>query len=158
MSTWSQVRKGDVIQARKEPYDAWEVLGVTGDRSYTVTNGSKTHTLRQPSGEVVILLSREAAMERATALVQVHLGGRVHAVQDSEEHDTWRVPVEYLHPGELHAHLYVLHGTSLDVNLPFRDMVKTHADAHHPEVKARGWVEHIHDPNFRDYLPGRAKV
>lgn len=149
MNTWADVNVGDVIQSPRD-HQAYEVTGKTGDGTIIVTRDGKDWPLRRPSGSVVILLSMKAAMAQAVALTQVHLGGRVHAVTE-DSGQSYRVPVDFVHAGELHSHIYVMHGiTSVCEGLP--DLVKQHVELHRPEIKATGWVEHVHDPRFAEFL------
>jgi hypothetical protein len=100
----------------------------------------------------MVLLSMQAAMDEAIALTQVRLGGKVQAIQTSER-DAYRVPVDFVHPGELRSHVWLLHGVALQAEDDnFVDMVKEHAGLHHPERKDSRYMEHVHDPQFVKHL------
>lgn len=153
MATWADVRKGDIVQSPRD-HMAYEVVGVTADRAVTLEREGGQWILRQPTGSVVILLSRAAAMAQAVALAQVHLGGRVHAATDDGE--VYRVPVAFAHPGELTTHIFIMHGITSECE-GMLDLVRQHSELHRPEIKVNGWVEHIHDPRFAEYLRERTK-
>jgi hypothetical protein len=142
MTRWSDIRVGDIVQGKDNM--AWEVI----DRQsgvFTLKRKGKLPFVGSPTGDVVRLLSARAVEERAIATAQVRLGGVIEAVKG--EGGIYQVPVEYAEIGALKAHIYILHGQGAEGDyLP--ELVKTHADLHHPDVKARGWVAHYHNPEF----------
>lgn len=104
-----------------------------------------------PDGQVKILLSMKAAMDQAIALTQVTLGGKIQAIQG--DGDEYRVPVDFIHPGELRAHMWLLHGVPMEApDEEFTAMVKEHADKHHPDKQGARYLPHVHDPQFLQHL------
>jgi len=160
MGTWAEVGEGDVIQSKGSDPVAWKVTGrpKTGPMAGGVvierSNGERKvlpASKCPPNGKVMILLSMKRAMDNAIALTQVSLGGKVHAIKlDGEAH---RVPVDFVHPGELLSHLWLLHGKPSEApENEFAEMVAEHALAHHPSRKDSLYVDHIHDPQFLKHL------
>ena len=150
MTDWTDVGIGDVLQDKKGR--VFTVDGITGDKTYVLKDADgKVHPIRQPRGVVTRLLSQNAAMEQAVALAQVHFRGTVHTAVEREGDEPYRCPVEFVHAGDLAAHIYLMHGLTTDRE-NFGEMVKQHVDLHHPDRKTHGYVDHVHDPRFAEYL------
>ena len=150
MTDWTEIRIEDVIQDKKGR--VFTVEGITADRTYVLKDGEgKIFPIRQPRGDVTRLLSGAAAMEQAIALAQVHFKGTVHTAVEREGDEPYRCPVEFVHAGDLAAHIYLMHGLTTEKE-NFAEMVKQHVDLHHPDRKVHGYVDHLHDPNFAEYL------
>jgi hypothetical protein len=155
VTTWAEVAIGDVLQDKKGR--VFTVDGITGDKTYVLKDDDgKVYPIRQPRGEVIRLLSRDAAMEQAIALMQVHFRGTVHTVVEREGDEPYRCPVEFVHAGDLAAHIYLMHSITTEKE-NFAEMVKQHVDLHHPDRKLHGWIDHVHDPQFAQYLRRMAR-
>lgn len=141
---WSEIEEGDVVQSAKNG-QAYEVVRVVGTQ-FSLNRQGQILVLKDPKGQVERLLSVKAQAEQAIAQVQVRLGGTFHAIKDDD--GVWQVPVEYAHPGELRAHVYVLHGRRMAEGDYLPDLLAEHANLHAPAEKALGWVAHHHTPDF----------
>ena len=141
---WSEIEEGDVVQSAKNGLAYQVVRAVNGQ--YSLDRQGQILVLKTPKGQVERLLSVRAVAEQAIAQVQVRLGGTFHAVKDDD--GVWQVPVEYAHPGELRAHVYVLHGRRLADGDYLPDLLAEHAKLHAPAQKELGWVPHHHTPDF----------
>lgn len=156
MGQWRDVGVGDIIQSKGAEPLAWKVTGRPANGNVVIERDGKHKVIpavkAPPDGAVQILLSMKAAMDQSIALTQVRLGGKVHAIQPASD-EPYRVPVEFVHAGELRSHVWLLHGYALttpDDNWP--DMVKEHAGLHHPGAKDTKYLEHVHDPQFVQHL------
>lgn len=157
---WRDVGVGDIIQSKGPEPHAWKVTGrpTTGPMAGGVViereGGYRKAIPREkcpPDGQVKILLSMKAAMDQAIALTQVTLGGKIQAIQG--DGDEYRVPVDFIHPGELRAHMWLLHGVPMEApDEEFTAMVKEHADKHHPDKQGARYLPHVHDPQFLQHL------
>lgn len=141
---WSEIVEGDVVQSAKTG-QVYRIERVHGTQ-FSLSRPDQTIVLNGPKGLVERLLSAQAVAERAIATVQVRLGGRVEAVKD--DNDIYQVPVDYVEPGALLSHVYILHGRHLKESDFLPDMLKEHAELHKPDQKALGWVPHHHNPDF----------
>lgn len=150
---WTQVRAGDVVKgkdgapwtvmARDTAYDPAEVVLERADGKRQFTG--------HPAGPVTVLSSAAEELELAVATVQVRIGGVVYAETDDQGRQV--APVTFGHYGALAAHIYILHGRTVDVpeaDQRLGDLIGTHDRLHLPENRtaASGYIEHVHDPEF----------
>jgi hypothetical protein len=160
MGKWRHVGVGDIIQSKGVDPVAWKVTG----RPKTGPNAGAVVVEREgkhkvipaakcpPDGDVNVLLSMSAAMDQAIALAQVSLGGKVQAIQRAPD-EPYRVPVDFVHPGELRSHAWLLHGKALDTgDEDWPGLVQEHALLHHPGRKDPRYLDHVHDPDFIRHL------
>jgi len=137
---WDLVPVGAVVLIKGVE---WTVTASQRHEVTVRTKAGKMHTGR-PTGLVEVLSTPMEGMEIATALAQVQLGGQVAAV-GPDENGVHFTPVTFPDVGSALAHIYIFHG-QVPSSGSIRDVLAEHKRLH--DVKGKGYVEHLHDPDF----------
>lgn len=146
-TAWENVQPGDtIIGADKQK---WLVSECYPDGEVLLTRESDQKTHRgKPSGRVQITSTRQLEMAMAGGLVAVKLGGIEIYKQVGDRTSEKLVPVDFIDPGTLLAHLFIFHGYRSDTP-DLAGLRAEHAARHDPEVKEMQEYEpHRHDPDF----------
>jgi hypothetical protein len=145
--TWKQVGKGDVVQDRNG--NTWTVLDVS--RTATTTNarigaskGTRETTVSVPNDREVTLLYSKASAVRTADYIAVRLGAR-RVAEPGDGGKGYVCPTDYPEQSTLLAHLYIFHN---HIPAAGEEPLAEHTRLHRPENKGRGYVDHVHSPDF----------
>lgn len=143
--TWKQVGQGDVVQDKNG--NTWTVAELSRTPATTnariiASKGTRETTVSVPNDREVVLLYSKARAMRTADYLAVRLGAQ-RVAEPGDGGKGYVCPTDYQGVSTLLAHLYIFHN-----QLPDGDPHATHAALHRPENKARGYVDHVHSPDF----------
>lgn len=148
-TTWDTVRVGDVVLGGGKE---WTVTAARNP-TFTISHPSKTWT-GDMTGKVTVAKRRapqadpEVDTAVAKGLIATKFGGIEIGKPRKDKTKPWAVPVEFLEPGSMLAHLRIFHAAQSD-DPTLAGLAKFHAGLHGPQHKTSTLYEpHVHDPDY----------
>ena len=151
MTDWIEVHRGWTVTDKTGTQ--WTVTDRKPGQVFTISAPGKKTFTGPFFGEVDAVGPDPKDDERlkhdiATAMIEVRLGGKSVGKQPKDRSLPWPVPVDFMEPGTMLAHLMIFHGHKSD-EPSLAVLRKVHDGLHDPTVKTGDLYEpHIHDPDY----------
>ena len=151
MTDWNSVQRGWKVTDKNGT--EWTVTDRKPGQVFTISTPGKKPFTGHFEGEVDAVGPEPKDDEHlqydiATALLEVKLGAKPVGKQPKDKSLPWRVPVEFMEPGTMLAHLMIFHGHKSD-EPSLAALRKVHDGLHDPTIKVGDLYDpHVHDPDY----------